>query len=116
MKYTFTIIVFFILAWVICSCLTKRENADFLSRGSTEAMKGAAILCIVLCHFMGTFGGGIVWFTPLGGIGVSVFLMLSAYGLNESWRGGVPLLVEETNYCGFAPICGCADCSLLVVS
>lgn len=40
----------------------------------------------MLCHFMGRFGHGITWFTPLGGIGVAVFLMLSGYGLTLSWE------------------------------
>lgn len=51
-------------------------------------MKGVAIICVVLCHYMGTFGQGITVFTPLGGIGVAIFLILSAYGLNESWNQG----------------------------
>lgn len=51
----------------------------------TSAMKGGAILCVILCHYMGRYGNGIRWFTPLGGIGVGIFLILSAYGLNESW-------------------------------
>lgn len=37
------------------------------------------------CHLVGTFFcGGITYFTPLGGIGVAIFLLLSGYGLNES--------------------------------
>lgn len=34
----------------------------------TSAMKGGAILCVILCHYMGRYGNGIRWFTPLGGI------------------------------------------------
>ena len=49
-------------------------------------MRGVAILLVVLCHMAGTFfEGRVVYFTPLGGIGVAIFLMLSAYGLNESY-------------------------------
>ena len=49
-------------------------------------LKGVAILLILICHMFGYFGNGIVIFTPLGGIGVSMFVFLSAYGLNESWK------------------------------
>lgn len=52
---------------------------------NTTIYKGVAILLVILCHFMGKFGGGIVWFTPLGGIGVSIFLIVSGYGLSISW-------------------------------
>ena len=49
-------------------------------------MRGVAILLVLLCHMVGTFfNGRVVCFTPLGGIGVAIFLMLSAYGLNESY-------------------------------
>ncbi len=48
--------------------------------------KGIAILMIGMCHFMGRFGHGIRIFTPLGGIGVAIFLIFSGYGLNESWN------------------------------
>ena len=53
----------------------------------SQRCKGVAILSVILCHAAGTFGHGkIVLFTPLGGIGVSIFLLLSAYGLIESWQ------------------------------
>ena len=80
--------------WGISFPLSDKDEIIFMDRQCTNIMKGFAILSIVMCHMMGTFGGGIVYFTPLGGIGVSIFLILSAYGLNESWnRGGVFRLV-----------------------
>lgn len=83
--FTVTILV----AWGISCLLSEKGENIFMDRYCTNIMKGVAILCIVMCHMMGTFGSGIVYFTPLGGIGVSIFLILSAYGLNESWnRGG----------------------------
>lgn len=55
-----------------------------LSRETTNALKGLAVVLILICHmFGGGFGYRIV--TPLGGIGVSIFLFLSGYGLNESY-------------------------------
>ena len=57
-----------------------------MDRQQTNIYRGIATLVIVLSHVMGTFGNGVRVFTPLGGIGVSVFLLLSAYGLNEQWN------------------------------
>lgn len=83
----YTILV--MLVWGISCFMTNRKKFFFMDKNSTNIMKGVAILCIVMCHMMGTFGNGIVYFTPLGGIGVSIFLILSAYGLNESWNPGI---------------------------
>lgn len=66
------------------SCRLEEEGA-FFSRRDGCILKGVAISCVMLCHLMGKFGGGVTLFTPLGGIGVSIFLILSAYGLNESY-------------------------------
>jgi peptidoglycan/LPS O-acetylase OafA/YrhL len=64
-----------------------------LNKTHSTIYKGIAILLIITCHFMGRFGHGIRVFTPLGGIGVAIFLILSGYGMNESWNkiiiGGV---------------------------
>lgn len=63
-------------------------EGDVLSMNKTytNAFKGLAIIFVILCHAAGTFGEGkFTLFTPLGGIGVAIFLFLSAYGLNESW-------------------------------
>ena len=65
----------------------KSFSEQGLSPFNTSCMRGGAILLVVLCHMVGTFfKGKIVYFTPLGGIGVAIFLMLSAYGLNESYK------------------------------
>lgn len=49
----------------------------------TTTLKGIAIVIIILSHTMGCFTRV---FTPLGGIGVAMFLILSGYGLNESFK------------------------------
>ena len=66
---------------------TKMKNTEFLcfSKEHTTTAKGFAMVCVMLCHYMGHFGGGVTIFTPLGGTGVAAFLVLSGYGLNESW-------------------------------
>ena len=56
-----------------------------LSRPLTNALRGIAILLITISHLIG--GGFLIrYFTPLGGIGVAIFLFLSGYGLNESFQ------------------------------
>lgn len=65
---------------------SKQADSSAIGRYNTTVYKGAAILSVMLCHFMGRFGHGITWFTPLGGIGVAVFLVLSGYGLTVSWE------------------------------
>ena len=77
-----------LIPFIVTGVTTKREEYAFLDKKSTSAMKGVAILCVVVCHYMGTYGNGVTLFTPLGGIGVSVFLILSAYGLTKSWLCG----------------------------
>ena len=54
-----------------------------MSPDFTIAGKGVAILLVICCHMVGHW---IRYFTPLGGIGVCMFLILSGYGMNESYR------------------------------
>ena len=82
--YIIVVLFAFIIAGI---CSTKLQD-EYFGRTNTKVMKGVALLAVMLCHLMGKFGGGTTLFTPLGGIGVSIFLMLSAYGLNESFTGG----------------------------
>ncbi len=60
-------------------------KTGFLSREVTEVMRGFAIISVIICH---SAGGGyfIRYVTPLGGIGVAMFLILSGYGINESFK------------------------------
>ncbi len=86
--YFAAIVATFILSFLIV-CLTtehKKDNFGF-NKDNSQMLKGIAICCVFVCHYMGNFGDGTVTlFTPLGGIGVAIFLLLSAYGLNESWN------------------------------
>ena len=54
------------------------------SRPNTNVYRGWAMLIIMICHVTGE------WlfkpFTPLGGIGVAMFLFLSGFGLSESYK------------------------------
>lgn len=55
-----------------------------ISREVSNICKGFAILIIILCH-VGNYFTRIL--TPLGGAGVSIFLILSGYGLLCSLLG-----------------------------
>lgn len=63
----------------------KKLRLEFLSVDYTTAIKGIAMLIIMLGHCSGHYVGGRL-LTPCGGIGVSLFLIASGYGLNESYR------------------------------
>lgn len=62
----------------------KSTNYNFLSFEYTTILRGVAILMVYLQHTMGALGSR--FFTPLGGGGVAVFLILSGYGLSESYK------------------------------
>jgi len=62
----------------------KEVNNGFLSKRNTTVLKGIAIVLIFICHLAGN--NNIRIFTPLGGIGVCVFLILSGYGLSMSYK------------------------------
>ena len=49
----------------------------------TTALKEIAMLLIMIGHCTGLWIGGRAM-TPCGGIGVSLFLITSGYGINES--------------------------------
>jgi peptidoglycan/LPS O-acetylase OafA/YrhL len=51
----------------------------------TQYLKGIAILLIILCHTIGQAKETTIA-TPLGGIGVAIFLFMSGYGLQESYK------------------------------
>ena len=85
--FLFFISVMVIPATILGMVKERAKESDFLSRDNTMVYKGVAITSVILCHFMGTFGSGnVTLFTPLGGIGVAIFLILSGFGLNESWN------------------------------
>lgn len=77
---------FFVIPTLVCSYKVgggKKLDFQLLGRNWTTSMKGLAIMLIMLCHCSSYWG---VYYTPLGGIGVAIFLILSGYGLNESYK------------------------------
>lgn len=77
-----------LMSSLIIGGFTERKEDEYFGKYNSLIFKGIAILCVMTCHLMGDFGNGVTFFTPLGGIGVAIFLMLSGYGLNESWIYG----------------------------
>ncbi|MBP5366436.1 MAG: acyltransferase [Bacteroidales bacterium] len=59
-------------------------KSTFLDKKNTNILRGIAILLVILAHVGTSFGNR--YFTPLGGIGVAMFLFLSGYGLSESYN------------------------------
>ena len=62
----------------------KTFSKNFLSKDYTNFLRAIAILFVVVSHVTGACGTRIG--TPLGGIGVAIFLFLSGYGINESYK------------------------------
>lgn len=60
-------------------------DCSFGSREHTTVGRGVAILLIILSHIMGQYGNGVRIFTPCGGVGTAIFLIISGYGLRKSW-------------------------------
>lgn len=61
------------------------KSCQLFDKNYTTIAKGIAILLIMVCHCSGHWTGGRI-LTPLGGVGVSIFLITSGYGLNESFK------------------------------
>lgn len=67
-------------------CVVKSNYFEerITSRLNTNAYRGWAMIIIMMCHVTGEWA--FKPFTPLGGIGVAMFLFLSGFGLSESYK------------------------------
>lgn len=84
-KAIFVAIIIFIVAWgTIKMTPPPHGKGEILDFQFTKCLRGVAILLVMLSHIAGSYGTNI--FTPLGGTGVAIFLCLSGYGLNESYK------------------------------
>lgn len=72
--------------WLVGFPFANKKETDFkfLSVQHTNICRAVAAISIILQHVASGFG--IRYFTPLGGIGVVIFLALSGFGLNESYK------------------------------
>lgn len=80
------LIIFLVICLVLYGVgfLKPMTKYSFMSFEHSNACRGIAALIIMLQHVAGKFG--VRYFTPLGGVGVTIFLILSGYGLNESYK------------------------------
>lgn len=61
-----------------------KSEMKAMSKEHFQYLKGLAILAVMIGH-IGNFSGK-TWFTPLGGIGVAIFLFCSGFGLTKSYQ------------------------------
>lgn len=74
--------------------LNKENNLSFFSIDHTNVVRGVAVVLIVISHIGDK--SGLRYFTPLGGIGVSIFLICSGYGLYKSYiKNGLDRFFEK---------------------
>lgn len=78
------VIIVTILLILISPSKNEKENNKILSFDISTILRGIAILLVIFQHIGGSFGTNIL--TPLGGTGVAIFLILSGYGINESFK------------------------------
>jgi hypothetical protein len=55
-----------------------------MDKNHTDILKGIAIILVLISHLGGVYGTR--YLTPLGGIGVAIFLITSGYGLSKSFQ------------------------------
>lgn len=86
------LMIFSLLAIAVAAVLQLWKPASaigqFGDRTHSTVLKGMAISGILLCHAAAILApvGVARLLTPVGGIGVSIFLILSGYGLSESFQ------------------------------
>lgn len=81
---TIIIIVTILLVFIFPRYSNKKENSRILSFDFSTILRGISILLVIFQHIGGSFGTNLL--TPLGGTGVAIFLVLSGFGLNESFK------------------------------
>ena len=81
-----SIIFLFVMLFIsfITLKMNKQYDGNLLSVNISNILRGIAILLVILQHISGHLGTN--FFTPMGGTGVAIFLFLSGFGLNESFK------------------------------
>lgn len=77
-------IIVIILFFFISPKIKDSRSNKFISFDNSLYLRGIAILLVIFQHIGGNFGTNLL--TPLGGTGVAIFLVLSGFGLNESFK------------------------------
>lgn len=83
------ILIFLIIVFTPVFLTFRKQSAGggnkLLGFDYTNCLRGIAILLIMGSHIVSTMGN-VRWITPFGGIGVALFLFLSGFGCNESYK------------------------------
>lgn len=98
MYKTIVFLVIIALFLTVIEMISKEKINDiiFMDRRYTDRLRGVAAVLVVISHVSGLTGTRVA--TPLGGIGVAIFLICSGYGMYHSyikrgmkgfWRGKV---------------------------
>lgn len=85
MYKTIIFLVMIILLLTVIELLVKEDKYEiiFMDRRYTDRLRGIAAVIIVISHVSGLTGTRVA--TPLGGIGVALFLICSGYGMYLSY-------------------------------
>lgn len=81
------LIIIFIFLTILVSFIqikNNKEKCEFLDIKNSLIIKGLATLLILISHIENY--SGMTVFTPLGGIGVSMFLFILGYGIYKSFK------------------------------
>lgn len=89
--YSFVIFIVSIINVVIDIVRKQISNIKWMSKNYTTIIKGVAIIMVIMSHIGNV--NDFRYLAPLGGIGVSLFLICSGYGLNESSKNSFRLLI-----------------------
>ncbi|MGN0601582.1 MAG: acyltransferase family protein [Oscillospiraceae bacterium] len=84
MKYFFILTSIILILYFIGFVKRTNNKFEFMSRNFTTAIKGFAILTVVWAHGSARLGVGGIQF--IAGVGVSLFLICSGYGLEMSYQ------------------------------
>ena len=81
-------VLFYIIIFLCCLYFKKNDYSQkelsFFNINYTNILRGIAIIIIMSQHIAGACNTR--YLTPLGGIGLAVFLIISGFGLSESFK------------------------------
>lgn len=78
--FTCFIFIIYLFGFFIC----QKEETNFMNQNFTKGLKGFSILLIVWCHIGAILDANNIQF--IAGIGVSIFLICSGFGLEQSYK------------------------------
>lgn len=82
---TLEFLAILLIGWIVTWFVVNDNKSDcrFMEYSYTDALRGIGALLIVISHVSGLTGTRVA--TPLGGVGVALFLICSGYGMQISY-------------------------------